>query len=312
MGMKDWWNRVIGRKASAINQASNAVFGFFRAASVEYTPFVRNAFSTNVVAYRAAYAVADAVASVPYLVMSGDQELEAGNQIVNLLARPSPDLSWQEFTIELKLHRILRGNAYVLATKSESTGRVTQLQVLHPDNVTIKTNDGVVVGYEYRRRGDSAFYPVDERLGVSRVLHLKEPTLEDKHEGQGRLAATALSLAQHNQSIEWNAKLLTNGARVDAFISLQDANEGGATLNREELQALADDFNTKYSGAANAGRIPFLTSAAKLEKMSLSPNDMAWRDGKDSAARDIALAIGYPPFLLGMAEGSTFQTVQPS
>jgi HK97 family phage portal protein len=43
--------------------------------------------------------------------------------------------------------------------------------------------------------------------------------------------------------------------------------------------------------------------------MGMSPTDMDWLNGKNSTARDICLAFGFPPHLLGMSEGSTFNNV---
>ncbi len=40
--------------------------------------------------------------------------------------------------------------------------------------------------------------------------------------------------------------------------------------------------------------------------MSLSPTDMDFVDAKDAAAREIALALGVPPMLLGLPGDNTY------
>ena len=49
-----------------------------------------------------------------------------------------------------------------------------------------------------------------------------------------------------------------------------------------------------------------LEGGLKWEKMSLTPSDMDFATLKSSAARDIALAFGVPPMLLGLPGDNTY------
>ena len=55
-----------------------------------------------------------------------------------------------------------------------------------------------------------------------------------------------------------------------------------------------------FAGAANAGRPMLLEGGLKWQAMSLSPADMDFVGLKAAAAREIALAFGVPPMLLGL------------
>ena len=46
------------------------------------------------------------------------------------------------------------------------------------------------------------------------------------------------------------------------------------------------------------------------KSMSLSPKDMDFLEAKHSAAREIALALGVPPMLLGIPGDNTFANYQ--
>ena len=60
-----------------------------------------------------------------------------------------------------------------------------------------------------------------------------------------------------------------------------------------------------FSGAANAGRPMLLEGGLSWQALSLSPAEMDFAGMREAAARDIALALGVPPLLLGMKGDNT-------
>jgi HK97 family phage portal protein len=56
----------------------------------------------------------------------------------------------------------------------------------------------------------------------------------------------------------------------------------------------------QFAGADNAGRPMLLEGGLKWQAMSLSPADMDFVAVKAAAAREIALAFGVPPMLVGL------------
>ena len=61
-----------------------------------------------------------------------------------------------------------------------------------------------------------------------------------------------------------------------------------------------------FAGAANAGRPMLLEGGLKWQAMSLTPADMDFIGLKSAAAREIALAFGVPPMLLGLPGDNTY------
>ncbi|MFM5949398.1 MAG: phage portal protein, partial [Novosphingobium sp.] len=64
--------------------------------------------------------------------------------------------------------------------------------------------------------------------------------------------------------------------------------------------------NSAFAGMANAGRPMLLEGGLKWQSMSLSPADMDFAELKAAAARDVALAFGVPPMLLGLPGDATY------
>ena len=69
--------------------------------------------------------------------------------------------------------------------------------------------------------------------------------------------------------------------------------------------ALRAELNENFAGAANAGRPLLLEGGLDWKAMSLTPKDMDFIEAKAAAAREIALAFGVPPLLLGLPGDNT-------
>jgi HK97 family phage portal protein len=75
---------------------------------------------------------------------------------------------------------------------------------------------------------------------------------------------------------------------------------------REQFDRLRAELDASFAGAVNAGRPMLLEGGLKWQALSLSPADMDFVGLKDSAAREIALAFGVPPMLLGLPGDATY------
>jgi len=72
-----------------------------------------------------------------------------------------------------------------------------------------------------------------------------------------------------------------------------------SVLSAHQFDRLKRELDDTYTGAANAGRPMLLEGGLDWKPMSLTPKDMDFLEAKHTAAREIALAFGVPPMLLG-------------
>src|SRR3546814_19728341 len=70
-------------------------------------------------------------------------------------------------------------------------------------------------------------------------------------------------------------------------------------LSAEQVDRLREELAESFAGGANAGRPLLLEGGLKWQALSLSPAEMDFLALKDSSAREIAMAFGVPPMLLG-------------
>ena len=78
------------------------------------------------------------------------------------------------------------------------------------------------------------------------------------------------------------------------------------TLTNDQFERLKAELHGAYSGEGNAGRPMLLEGGLKWQSLSLTPADMDFAELKAAAARDIALAFGVPPMLLGLPGDNTY------
>ena len=74
----------------------------------------------------------------------------------------------------------------------------------------------------------------------------------------------------------------------------------------DQFERLKAELEGAFSGQANAGKPLLLEGGLDWKPLSLSPKDMDFLEAKAGAAREIALAFGVPPLLLGMPGDNTY------
>ncbi len=250
-----------------------------------YEAQLREGYLNNPIAQRAVRLVAEGVAATP--LSSSDDGLNA------LVESTSGGQSLLE---TLATHLLLHGNGYVQILKGLD-GRPCELFALRPDRVSVEADAlGWPAAYLYKV-GDRA-----TRLESDELIHIRTHHPLDDHYGLGCLGAASGAIAIHNASAKWNKALLDNAARPSGALML----EGGETLSSEQFDRLREQLTESYAGSGNAGRPMLLEGGLKWQSISLSPADMDFAGLKAQAAREIALAFGVPPVLLGLPGDATY------
>jgi HK97 family phage portal protein len=164
---------------------------------------------------------------------------------------------------------------------------------------------GWPAAYVYKAGEAKTRIAARDGLGRPGLVHLKSVHPLDDHYGLGCLGAAAGAVAVHNAAARWNKALLDNGARPSGALVFEGGKDG-AMLSGEQFARLRDEVEAEFAGAGNAGRPLLLEGGMKWQALSLSPADMDFGELKAAAAREIALAFGVPPMLLGLPGDSTY------
>jgi HK97 family phage portal protein len=256
-----------------------------------YEAQLRAAYLGNAVAQRAVRIVTEGAGGVTV------DATPDGHAALALIAKPLVETA--------AAHLLLHGNAFVQIL-SDADGVPAMLYPLRPERVTVEQDaSGWPVGYAYRAGTALARIPAVQGDGRPGLIHIRAMHPLDDHYGLGCLGAAAGPVAIHNAATRWNKALLDNAARPSGVL-VYDPGEPGAVLAAEQFDRLKAEMELGFSGATNAGRPMLLEGGLKWQPLSLTPADMDFINLKAAAAREIALAFGVPPMLLGLPGDNTY------
>ncbi|MDT3687359.1 MAG: phage portal protein [Pseudorhodoplanes sp.] len=270
----------------------------------DYAALAREGYMKNAIVHRAVRLIAENVGSVTWLAFEGEAERDT-HPLLDLLQRPNPRQDGAAFLESVTAHLLLAGNAYIENVSLDGTLR--ELHALRPDRMRVVPGaDGWPQAYEYHAGGRSVRFAQDAPLPP--ILHLLQFHPLDDHYGLSALEAAAIAVDTHNAAASWNKALLDNAARPSG--ALVYAGPDASLLTDNQFERLKLELDEHYQGAKNAGRPMLLEGGLDWKPMSLTPKDMDFLDAKHNAAREIALAFGVPPMLLGIPGDNTYANYQ--
>ena len=294
-------------KASAVGR----VIAMQGAGRVAWSPrdtvsLTRTGFAGNPVGFRAVKLIAEAAAALPLVLQDAERRYES-HPVLSLLSAPNPAQRRAELLESLYGQILLSGNGYVEAVNSD-LGDLAELHVLRSDRLSVIPGpDGWPVGYEYAVGGRK--HRFDATGPVSPICHIKSFHPQDDHYGLSPMHAAAMALDVHNSASRWSKALLDNAARPSGAIVYKGA-EGQGSLGQDQYDRLVSEMESYHQGARNAGRPMLLEGGLDWKPMGFSPSDMEFQKTKESAAREIALAFGVPPMLMGLPGDATYANYQ--
>jgi HK97 family phage portal protein len=253
----------------------------------DYEAQMREGYLSNAIAQRAVRLIAEGLASVPLTAT-----------VPNALELLKATSAGQALMETVATHLLLHGNAYI-EILSGIDGRPAELFALRPERMTIEADQrGWPIAFVYKAG------QVASRLPADSIIHIRSIHPLDDHYGLGCLGAASGAVATHNAATKWNKALLDNAARPSGAL-VHEMGESG-TLSGEQYTRLKEELSASFQGAGNAGRPMLLEGGLKWQAMALTPAEMDFAGLKEAAAREISLAFGVPPVLLGLPGDATY------
>ena len=276
----------------------------------DYQEFADQAYIKNVIAHRAINIIAQSAASVPWNLHRSDGLKINNHPLLDLLKKPNPFIAGAEFFENIYAYKLISGNAFIQAIKKEGQAPL-ELHILRPDRVSIIPDErGNISGYLYKVENYEKFFTINKTTGLSLILHLKNFHPLDDFRGLSSVEAASFSIDQHNQAAAWNKSLLENAARPSGALIVKNNGPYEGSLSNDQYDRLKEQMEEVFMGSKNSGKPMLIEGGLEWQEMSLSPKDMDFIEAKNSAARDIALALGVPPQLLGIPGDNTYSNMQ--
>lgn len=312
---------VTEAKASAVGPLTAGVIGAGagRAAAVQAATaqprwtardtvsLTRAGFLGNPVGFRVVRLISEAAAALPLVLQDGERRYEV-HPLLALLRRPNPAQGRAEFLEAIYAQLLLSGNAYVEAVAAEVGGAPVELHVLRSDRMAVVPGaDGWPTAYDYAVGGRKHRFVMAE--SAAPICHVRAYHPLDDHYGLSPIEAAATAVDVHNSASRWSKALLDNAARPSGAIVFKGA-DGQGGMSNEQFERLQAEMEMHHQGARNAGRPMLLEGGLDWKPMGFSPSDMEFHKTKEAAAREIALAYGVPPMMLGIPGDATYANYQ--
>ncbi|KPL08305.1 hypothetical protein AMJ86_01110 [bacterium SM23_57] len=220
--------------------------------------------------------------------------------LVNLLLSPNPNEGQADFIEHWMLHMNIAGMAYVRAiavgnvrVEGYDRAREGELWLIRPDKVQIVAVDKLVDHYVY----NNINFSTDE------LYHWQYPDPLEDFQGMPPLRAVARAVDAHNKLYQWNDAIFDNHGVPAGIVGIK----GLTSLSEDTIKQLLDDWEQKYGGAQNAGKVAFLPGEGMdYTQLSFNPRDLDWLGGEGMLARRICNVFSVPSQLLGDPDTSKY------
>ena len=266
----------------------------------------RTGFQSNPVAFRAVKLIAEAASALPLILQDRDRRYET-HPVLELIRRPNAAQGRADLFEALYGFLLLSGNGYLEAVPG-GAALPGEVHVLRPDRMSLVPGaDGWPAAYDYAVGGRTHRFSM--LGGPPPICHIRSFHPQDDHYGFSPLQAAGVALDVHNSASAWSKALLDNAARPSGAIVYRGV-DGQGNLSADQYDRLVSEMESHHQGARNAGRPMLLEGGLDWKPMGFSPSDMEFQQTKEAAAREIAMAFGIPPMLLGIPGEATYANYQ--
>jgi len=249
------------------------------------------------------------VAKVYRPIDSSQADALPGHPILALIAEPMPglpaNLVWGWFLQDYKLF----GNAYLRKIRSTIDGQVIGLQFL-PFDMVRPVGDGTNPLTMYKYQTDGRTFDVK----LEDMIHLRygrEPL--DIRLGRSPLQAMLREIGTDNVASSAAYGLLANGAMPSIIIG-PDAKDTSVDISIDDARQIKRQMREDLTGD-NAGGVVVMNGPYKMDRVSLTPNDLALDAIRRVPEERICSALGLNPMVLGLGSGlerSTYSNYERS
>lgn len=296
ISQKGYGSEVIGYPETLLS--SNEGFR-----KVNYNIASNDGFNKNYVVYRAVTDIASAASEIP--LVFDDPELE------NLLKRPYYKKPWSSWIQDAIKYKMLSGNFYSYAHIVGN--KIKMFEIVRPDRMQVYTGNrnGIsdqLIKYVWTQGASKPFY-VDDELN-SEILHSKLFNPLDEWRGMSLLQAAMISVDQSNSMSKYNKSMVDNNGSPSSLLVMKEPKDKMTpTPTEEQMASLRSQMDDKL-GKNRKNSFAVVNWMYDAVRLGMTNQEMDWVNSTSTTARQVSLALGYPPFLLGLADGATFNNVQ--
>lgn len=244
------------------------------------------------------------VASLPWRVYQGtgpkrkEQQRKDGN-LADLLMGANPRDTGYQLRVDtvgaLKTH----GNAFWFLQRFNG-GPPAELWNLKPHLMQVEPSENRgIVRYFYNRNATR-----NAEIDPKNIIHFRKFNPDDHPVGMSELEPVRKDYEAQFYALIWLKEFFKKGGMVAGVWALK---EGGKKLTDKEVKAITDRLKERHVGY-NKAWDPIVTEGLEFIKRGLTLSEMEIDRQLAIMNADICRAIGVPPWMMGIKEGSNLGT----
>jgi HK97 family phage portal protein len=193
---------------------------------------------------------------------------------------------------------MMRSNAYLWKQKNGNV--VEALYPIDPRRVKPKYDKGVP-RFEIR---DQPTGKVIATVGPETITHIPGILLNDPHVGVSVVEAFRHGLGTQLARQEFEARYLANDGRPSLVATHPD------NRTKEQRDEFRQGFESRHSGASNAGRLGILWGGWDIKEVAASMQDSQFLELANFSVQDVARMLNLPSGMLNAPAYRTPETVE--
>ncbi|TXS20214.1 phage portal protein [Streptomyces sp. adm13(2018)] len=242
--------------------------------------------------YAATRLLADSVASLPMKTFVVAGEERRPTPLPALFRRPAAVGTRYDWLHRAVTSLTLRGNAYGLIVATDGAGWPSQIEWLHPDDVSIEDNFAAVPVWYYKGR----------RLEDGQMFHIPAYTLPGQILGLSPIGYLMVTTETGLLAQQFGRDWFANGSTPAAVLETdQEVSKEAATV-----------LKARFKEAAAARDVVALGGGVKYRPISVPADESQFLETIKATANQIAAWYGVPPEKVGGETGGslTYNTVE--
>jgi HK97 family phage portal protein len=220
-----------------------------------------------------------------------------------VLRKPNRFQTRIQFLETWALSKLSRGNTVVLKQR-DNRNVVVALYVLDWTRVTpLVTPDGSIY-YELRTDNLAGIQETSVVVPASEIIHDRFNCLFHPLVGLSPVYAAGLAATQGLKIQNHSTNFFANGARPGGTLTAP------GRINQETADRLKQDWQDKYAGAENAGKLVVLGDGLKYEQMTMNSHDAQLIEQLKWSAEVVCSTFHVPPYKIGVGQEPANANVQ--
>lgn len=256
---------------------------------------------------------ANAIASVPWVVQVREGDVwtaDPDHPLQLLLDRPNPQWTGIHLRKLVAFEMYLTGNSLMCQLPFDSPIPL-ELWTIPPHlikAIPTKAEGPIIKAYEVTRE-DSTKFEVD----AAAIIHLMFPDPTNPWWGLSPIRAAMRDIEMEDSASEWQKRTYDN-LMIPPLIFTVGSNQGDlgglGHIGKEQFEELKKTWKKEYQGAINA-RTPMVTGQEmKVERLSLTPQEVDFLKSREMTVQTICAVLGVPQPVAGVLVDATYTNIR--